>query len=83
MLRWCCWPAGLALFDYIPVVSDTTDGWVGRTGFVHQAVVADLNDLSAHEVYACGAPIVIESARRDFVGQCGLSSANFYSDAFV
>tara|TARA_R110002167_G_scaffold221290_2_gene426015 strand:- start:854 stop:1852 length:999 start_codon:yes stop_codon:yes gene_type:complete len=77
------WAERLPWFDYIPVVSDTTDGWVGRTGFVHQAVVADLNDLSAHEVYACGAPIVIESARRDFVGQCGLSSANFYSDAFV
>ena len=41
----------------------------GRTGFIHQAVMADLPDLSGHQVYACGAPIMVESAQRDFVTQ--------------
>jgi CDP-4-dehydro-6-deoxyglucose reductase len=52
---------------YVPVVSDahTVDGWTGRTGFVHQAVLQDHPDLSGHQVYACGAPSVVESAERD------------------
>jgi CDP-4-dehydro-6-deoxyglucose reductase len=71
--------------QYIPVVSDALpeDHWQGRTGFVHQAVMADLPDLSGHQVYACGAPIVIDSARRDFVELCGLPQDAFFADAFT
>jgi CDP-4-dehydro-6-deoxyglucose reductase len=70
---------------YIPVLSEpkVEDAWAGRTGFVHQAVMADLPDLSAYEVYACGAPIVVESARRDFSAQCGLPAEHFYADSFT
>jgi hypothetical protein len=51
---------------YVPVVSDALpeDAWTGRTGFVHQAVLQDFADLSGHQVYACGAPIVVDSARK-------------------
>jgi CDP-4-dehydro-6-deoxyglucose reductase len=61
-------------FQFIPVVSDATPacGWNGRTGFVHRAVMEDFPDLSKHQVYACGAPIVIESAKRDFAVQCAM-----------
>ena len=71
--------------EYIPVVSDALpeDAWSGRTGFVHRAVMADLPDLSGHQVYACGAPIVIESAHRDFVEGCGLPDEEFYADSFT
>jgi len=70
---------------YVPVVSDAQpqDGWSGRTGFVHQAVLADFPDLSGHQVYACGAPIVVESARHDFVTLAKLSEDEFYADAFT
>lgn len=70
---------------YVPVVSDALpeDDWRGRTGFVHRAVMADLPDLSGHQVYACGAPIVVESAERDFVAQCGLPADEFFADAFT
>jgi CDP-4-dehydro-6-deoxyglucose reductase, E3 len=70
---------------YVPVISDalSEDAWTGRTGFVHQAVVDDLPDLSGHQVYACGAPVVIESAQRDFVAKCGLSADEFYADSFT
>jgi len=43
----------------------------------------DLPDLSGHQVYACGAPIMVDSARRDFTAQCGLQQDEFYSDAFT
>jgi CDP-4-dehydro-6-deoxyglucose reductase len=34
-------------------------------------------------VYACGAPIVVESAHRDFTSQCALPEDEFFSDAFT
>jgi CDP-4-dehydro-6-deoxyglucose reductase len=70
---------------YVPVLSESAegDGWAGRRGLVHEAVMADLPDLSGHEVYACGAPAMIEAARRDFCGRCGLPEAAFYADAFT
>lgn len=80
--RWCDL---LPQFRFIPVVSDALpeDGWTGRGGWVHRAVMEDLPDLSAHEVYACGTPAMVEAARRDFVRQCGLSPDAFYADAFT
>ncbi|MCU0958092.1 MAG: CDP-6-deoxy-delta-3,4-glucoseen reductase [Hydrogenophaga sp.] len=71
--------------QYVPVISNALpeDAWSGRTGFVHQAVLQDFPDLSGHEVYACGAPIVIESARRDYVAQAGLPPEAFFADSFT
>jgi CDP-4-dehydro-6-deoxyglucose reductase len=70
---------------YVPVISDALagDGWTGRTGFVHRAVLEDFADLSGHQVYACGAPIVVDSARDDYVQQAGLPPEEFYADAFT
>ncbi|MFN3376330.1 MAG: CDP-6-deoxy-delta-3,4-glucoseen reductase [Burkholderiaceae bacterium] len=70
---------------YVPVVSDALpeDGWTGRTGFVHQAVLDDFADLSGHQVYACGAPIVVESARSSYTATRGLPPEEFYADAFT
>ncbi len=77
--------ADLPWLSYVPVLSDAKpeDQWSGRTGFVHQAVLQDLPDLSGHEVYACGAPIMVQSAQRDLVAQAGLPAEYFYADAFT
>ncbi|MEP7276145.1 MAG: CDP-6-deoxy-delta-3,4-glucoseen reductase, partial [Betaproteobacteria bacterium] len=71
-------------FTYIPVLSEPRldDAWPGRTGFVHRAVLDDFPDLSGYVVYACGAPLMIEAARRDFVAQ-GLPPGDFYADSFT
>lgn len=66
---------------FTPVISD--EAWAGRTGFVHQAVVDDYADLSGHQVYACGAPVVVEAAHRDLTARCKLPNAEFFSDAFT
>lgn len=73
------------LLTYIPVLSEApaSDNWSGRTGFVHHAVMQDFPDLSGHQVYACGAPIVVESAHRDFTTQCRLPEDEFFSDSFT
>ncbi len=79
------WARDHAHIRYVPVVSDALpeDAWQGRDGFVHRAVMADLADLSGHQVYACGAPVVIDSAQREFIAQCGLPADEFYADAFT
>lgn len=79
------WAQVLPNFHFIPVVSEALpeDNWVGRDGLVHHAVMHDLPDLSGFEVYACGAPIMVENAQRDFVAECGLDEALFYADAFT
>jgi CDP-4-dehydro-6-deoxyglucose reductase len=79
------WAASIPDFRYVPVVSDALpeDGWTGRTGFVHRAAMADFPDMSTVQVYACGAPVVIESARRDFVADCRLPDEEFYADSFT
>lgn len=70
---------------YIPVLSDAApeEGWQGRHGLVHHAVMEDLPDLSGHEVYACGAPAMINAARLDLCTRCGLPESAFYADAFT
>lgn len=79
------WQDQLPDFRFVPVVSNALpeDGWTGRTGWVHQAVMADFPDLSGYQVYACGAPVMVEAARRDFVQRCGLPADAFFADAFT
>ena len=86
MDAWCRQKAAeMPNLRYVPVVSDAQpeDAWTGRTGFVHRAVMEDLPDLSGHQVYACGAPIVVESAERDFIARCQLPADEFYADSFT
>jgi CDP-4-dehydro-6-deoxyglucose reductase, E3 len=77
--------AALPWLRYVPVLSEATadDAWSGRTGLVHEAVMADLPDLSGHQVYACGAPAMVDAAQRDFVDRCGLPADQFFADSFT
>lgn len=79
------WAADHPGFRYVPVISDALpeDQWRGRTGFVHRAVMQDFPDLSGHQVYACGVPIMVDSAKRDFIAQCKLPEDEFYADSFT
>lgn len=77
--------AALPWLRYVPVLSEEgpQDGWSGRRGFVHEAVMADFPDLSGHQVYACGTPPMVQAAERDFTARCGLPPEEFYADAFT
>jgi len=79
------WQSDHPQFTFIPVLSDPTvaDAWPGRTGFVHEAVIADFSDLSGYDIYACGGPLMIDAARRDFTARCGLPPEQFYADSFT
>ena len=77
--------ADLPWLRYVPVLSEPrlADAWAGCTGLVHQAVMADWPDLSGHQVYACGAPVMVDAAQHDLVTRCGLPAEEFLADAFT
>lgn len=52
-----------------------------RTGWVHEAVLADHPDLGAFEVYAAGPPAMVEAVRASFP-QHGLPAERLYFDSF-
>ncbi len=52
-----------------------------RTGWVHEAVLADYPDLSGFEVYTAGPPAMIEAMRASFPHH-GLPLARLYFDSF-
>ncbi|MEZ9877378.1 CDP-6-deoxy-delta-3,4-glucoseen reductase [Vibrio breoganii] len=67
---------------FIPVLSGSDDSWFGRKGFVHEAVIQDFDSLDAHEVYACGSPVMIDAAKLAF-NEKNLPVDAFFSDAFT
>jgi CDP-4-dehydro-6-deoxyglucose reductase len=77
------WAAAHAHVRYVPVLSDVNGAeWDGRTGLVHRAVLEDHPDLSKFQVYACGAPAMIDAARADFAA-AGLPAEEFFADSFT
>lgn len=72
-------------FTFIPVLSEplATDHWQGRTGLVHETVMEDFQSLEKHQVYACGAPVMVKAAYHDFINARRLSKDAFFSDIFT
>ncbi|CAJ0729897.1 MULTISPECIES: CDP-6-deoxy-delta-3,4-glucoseen reductase [Ralstonia] len=79
------WAAAHANISFYPVLSDPTPGceWTGEIGYVHRVVMDHHPDLSGYQVYACGAPAMVDSARRDFVERCRLPAQDFFADSFL
>jgi CDP-4-dehydro-6-deoxyglucose reductase len=78
------WASAHPRISFTPVLSEPEhDDWNGRTGFVHRAVMDDIDDLSPFQVYACGAPPMVDAARSDFVRLRHLPADQFFADAFL
>jgi NAD(P)H-flavin reductase len=78
------WVREHANFKFVPVVSEALpeDGWKGRAGLVHEAILQDFADLSGYAVYACGSLAMVQVARPAFVAH-GLGDDQCFSDALV
>jgi CDP-4-dehydro-6-deoxyglucose reductase, E3 len=77
------WEARERWFRFVPVLSKPDPSWAGRTGRIHKAVAEDFPDLSRHQVYACGNPMMVKAARTAFVTSHQLPDEEFYADPFV
>jgi len=75
------WAQEHANLTYIPVLSEPDQGWTGRKGFVHEAVIEDHPDMSGFDAYLSGPPIMVESGRKAFE-EHGLTMDHMFSDAF-
>jgi CDP-4-dehydro-6-deoxyglucose reductase, E3 len=51
---------------YVPVLSEASAEWRGRTGWVHEAVLQDIAVLSEFDIYMAGPPAMIAAARPAF-----------------
>lgn len=69
-------------FQYVPVLSQAHDTWLGARGYVQDIALSNARDLSQSVVYACGSEAMIHSAKALLL-QNGLAPQAFYSDAFV
>jgi CDP-4-dehydro-6-deoxyglucose reductase len=78
------WAALTPHLRYTPVLSkpQPSDHWQGQTGYVQDAVLKDFSVLSGYQVYACGSPNMIDSARASLM-RSGLPEDAFFSDAFT
>jgi CDP-4-dehydro-6-deoxyglucose reductase len=65
----------------VPVLSDASAEWRGSRGFVHDAVLQDIDDLEKYDVYAAGPPAMIEAVRREF-GRRGVAASRLFFDSF-
>jgi NAD(P)H-flavin reductase/ferredoxin len=78
------WQRDHPQFTVVPVVSQPRleDDWPGRTGLVHEAMLADFLDLAGQEVYVCGSVKMVEAAVPAFMDH-GLGDGACYTDAFL
>jgi len=77
------WAAEHPNFKFVPVLSAPRpeDHWTGRTGLVHEAILADFPNLAGHQIYACGSAKMVEAAHPAFKSH-GLQQDDCFSDAF-
>ena len=68
-------------FRFVPVLSEPDDDWTGRTGFVHEALLADHPDLSDYEIYMSGPPAMVHAARKAFL-HAGGTEDHLHYDSF-
>ena len=77
------WAAEHPNFAFVPVLSAPApeDHWTGRTGLVHEAIIADFPNLASHQIYACGSVKMVEAAHPAFKAH-GMQQDDCFSDAF-
>jgi CDP-4-dehydro-6-deoxyglucose reductase len=70
-----------ARLRYVPVLSEPSSEWRGSRGFVHEAVLKDIDDLEKYDVYAAGPPAMIAAVRSEF-GRRGVAASRLFFDSF-
>ena len=69
-------------FRYIPVVQEPLSDWQGRTGLVHEAVLADFISLEAYDIYIAG-PFAMAGIAREAFAEQGANRQQMFADAFA
>jgi len=75
------WSEKHANINFVPVLSEPDSSWNKKSGYVHEAVMSDFDDLTDFEVYACGPPVMVKAAAKSCI-ENKLKKENFFSDSF-
>ena len=77
------WSTEHAHVHYLPVLSEPEedDEWQGRTGWVHEVVLAEFPDPTPYDVYASGPPVMVHAVRDSLLAR-GFDPSRMFSDAF-
>jgi CDP-4-dehydro-6-deoxyglucose reductase/ferredoxin-NAD(P)+ reductase (naphthalene dioxygenase ferredoxin-specific) len=66
---------------FVPVLSEPRAPTLRRTGFVHEAALADLPDLDGFKAYLAGPPVMVEAATPLLIAH-GARRQDIHADAF-
>lgn len=69
-------------FHYVPVVEHPDENWQGKSGFVHQVAMQDIDNLQDHDIYMAGHFDMMKIVRDDFLEK-GAIREHMYADAFA
>ena len=75
------WAAEHKQLTYVPVLQNSDEHWQGRTGLVHEAVMADFPSLSGYDVYIAGRFEMAGVAREAFKEK-GMEPEQLFGDAY-
>jgi CDP-4-dehydro-6-deoxyglucose reductase len=75
------WQGSHPHLDFVPVLADPHEGWTGKRGWVHEAVLRAFPDLSSFDVYMSGPPAMVHSARSEFLA-AGVTEDHLFYDSF-
>lgn len=76
------WASQNKQFRFIPVVQQPGTAWQGRTGLVHEAVLADFVSLEAYDIYIAG-PFAMAGVAREAFAEQGAHREHMFADAFA
>lgn len=68
-------------FSFQTVLSQPEGETARRTGFVHEAVASDYDDLDGCKAYLCGPPVMVEAATKMLKSR-GMNQFDIHADAF-
>ena len=69
-------------FSFIPVIESEQDGWTGKTGLVHKAVLQDYQQFDNQHVYVAGRFEMAKVVRDEFLPK-GIKTDQLIGDAFA
>lgn len=76
------WAASNSKYRFIPVVQQPEPDWQGRSGLVHEALLADFVSLEAYDIYIAG-PFAMAGVAREAFAARGAQREHMFADAFA
>ncbi|TCB50124.1 anthranilate 1,2-dioxygenase electron transfer component AntC [Acinetobacter sp. ANC 4779] len=69
-------------FNYQPIISQASDSWTGKTGFIQDHLNKDQLAEQAFDMYLCGPSPMIEAVK-SWLGDQALQNYRIYSEKFL